>query len=143
MSARKRRRREESDNDHIQDGPLKGNIPALKKSTSTFFSRAQIPLHVASTCANKVTSVSQNTNLLPLSRLSSCGRCAESKRAEDRPRMWKVEARRMLARRWRVERPMPPVAPMKTHVRLEGEDVAACVLCERTVERETMMQRRA
>ena len=49
----------------------------------------------------------------------------------------------MLARRERVERPMPPVAPMKTHVRLVGEDVAACALWARTVERETMMHRRA
>jgi len=38
---------------------------------------------------------------------------------------------------------MPPVPPMKTHVRLVGGDVAACVLCERTVERDTIMYRRA
>lgn len=57
--------------------------------------------------------------------------------------MWKVEERKMLARRWRVERPMPPVAPIKTHVRLVGGEVAACVLWEKTVESETMIVRRA
>ena len=141
MRAHERRRTEKANNNHIQDGPLKGNIPALKKSTSTFSSCAQIPLHVASICANNVTSVSQNTNLFPLSRLSSCGRCAESKRVEERPRTWKVEEHRMLARQWRVESPIPPVAPMKTHVRLVGGDVAAFALCVRIVERETIIHR--
>jgi len=60
---------------------------------------------------------------------------------EERPRTWKVEERRMLARQWRVESPIPPVAPMKTHVRLVGGDVAAFALCVRIVERETIIHR--